>query len=56
MNKYKKNTYFSEYAPNPFEMKNSEIYQAIFKDNVEEKNNSLITIEKKGIFNIFKRN
>ena len=37
-------------------MKNSEIYQAIFKDNVEEKNNSLVTIEKKGIFNIFKRN
>ena len=33
MNKYKKNTFFSEYAPNPFEMKNSEIYQTIFKDN-----------------------
>ena len=56
MNKYKKNTFFSEYAPNPFEMKNSEIYQTIFKDNVEEKNNNLVTIEKRSIFNIFKRN
>ncbi len=56
MNKYKKNTYFSEYAVNPFEMKNSEIFQAIFKDNVEEKNNNLVTVEKKSIFNLFKRN
>lgn len=55
MNKYKKNTYFSEYAPNPFEMKNSEIYQSIFKDNVEEKSNNLVTIEKRKVFNIFGR-
>ena len=55
MNIYKQNTYFSEYAPNPFEMKNSEIYQLIFKDNVEEKSNNLVTIEKRNIFNLFKR-
>lgn len=55
MNKYKKNTFFSEYAPSPFEMKNSEIYHTIFKDNIAEKNNNLITTEKRNIFNIFKR-
>lgn len=53
---YKKRTFFSEYAPNPFEMKNSEIFQSIFKDIVEEKNNNLTIIEKTNIFNkIFKR-
>lgn len=56
MGKYRKKTFFSEYSPNPFESnKNTEIYQAIFKDNIEEKTNSLITIEKKGLFDIFKK-
>lgn len=53
---YKKKTFFSEYAPNPFETnKNSEIYQTIFKDNIEEKTNNLITVEKTNILNFFKR-
>ena len=56
MGKYRKKTFFSEYAPNPFELnKNAEIYQTIFKDNIEEKSNSIITVEKTGFFNIFKR-
>ncbi len=56
MGKYRKKTFFSEYAPNPFETnKNADIFQSIFKDNIEEKSNSLITIEKKGIFDIFKK-
>ena len=47
---YKKKTFFSEYAPNPFEAnKNSEMYQTIFKDNIEEKTNDLITVEKTNI-------
>ena len=53
---YKKKTFFSEYAPNPFETnKNIEIYQSIFKDNIEEKTSNLITVEKGNIFNFFKR-
>lgn len=56
MGKFKKKTYFSEYAPNPFEIKNSEIFQEIFKDEVEEKNNNLVTVENKGIFGYFRRN
>lgn len=56
MGKFKKKTYFSEYAPNPFEIKNSEIFQEIFKDEVEEKNNNLIAIENKGILSFFRRN
>jgi len=55
MDIYKKNTHFSEYSPNPFEMKNTEIYQSIFKDNVEEKTNNLVTREKRSIFDVFKR-
>lgn len=53
----KKRLFFSEYSPSPFETnKNTEIYQAIFKDNIAEQNNKMMTIEKKNIFNIFKRN
>lgn len=53
---YKKKTFFSEYASDPFETnKNVEIYQTIFKDNIEEKTNNLVTIEKGNIFSFLKR-
>jgi len=57
MGKYRKKTFFSEYSPNPFEInKNSEIYLTIFKDNIEEKINNIVTLEKYNLFNRFKRN
>lgn len=57
MGRYKKKTFFSEYSPNPFETnKNIEMYQTIFKDNIEEKNNNLVTIERKGILNLLRKN
>ncbi len=57
MGKYKKKTFFSEYAPNPFETnKNIEMYQTIFKDNIEEKNNNLVTIERRSILSFLRKN
>lgn len=56
MQKFKKKTFFSEYAPNPFENnKNTEIYLSIFKDNIAEKNTNMITVEKNNIFSFLKR-
>ncbi len=55
MGKYKKKTYFSDVISNPFEVgKNGDIYQEIFKDNLEEKHSQLVTKERKNIFNIFR--
>ena len=52
---YYNNTYFSEYAPDPFVADvNTETYHQIFKDYIAEKSSKLVVVEKKkGIFSKF---
>ena len=45
---YYNNTYFSEYAPDPFVADvNTEIYHQIFKDYIAEKSSKLVVVEKR---------
>ena len=54
---YYKNTFFSEYTPDPFSIDvNNDIYHEIFKDYIAEKSNKIVVVEKrKGILNKFFR-
>ena len=55
---FKKNIYFTEYTPNPFETeKNQNIYHRILKEFIIEKTNQLEIIEqnKFSIKNIFSK-
>ena len=58
LSEFKKNIYFSEYAPNPFDdEKNQNIYHRILKEFIIEKTNQLEIIEKNkfSIKNIFSK-
>lgn len=58
MGVYGVKTYFSKYAPNPFESDvNDEIYHKIFKDFIAEKSSKIevLSTKKKGIFSFFQR-
>ena len=56
LKKYVKNLYFSNITTDTWkEDVNSDIYHEVFKDYIAEKSNKLEVIEKKSIFNIFKK-
>jgi len=58
LSEFKKNIYFSEYAPTPFDdEKNQNIYHRILKEFIIEKTNQLEIIEKNkfSIKNIFSK-
>ena len=53
---YVKHIYFSEYTVDTFNSCiNEETYHEIFKDYISEKSNKIEVVEKKGLFNLWKR-